>query len=235
MSNVKTVNLPKEAMQNIAQMMTERMKEEQAGKIKNYQILNRCARKGAILFTGSSLMEQFPICEIAASSGIEKVIYNRGVGGTTTDDFLREIDTVLLGLAPAKVFLNIGTNDMTDRTYGAGWMDHLESNYEQILKTAKQRIPDAEIYCMAYYPTNRHLPNSQFWHREMLKERTPENIAECNRRVARLAEKYGYHYIDVNAGLADETGEQKQEFAIDGVHMWASAYLIVFENLRKYL
>lgn len=41
--------------------------------------------------------------------------------------------------------------------------------------------------------------------------------------------------IDVNAGLAGETGEQKQEFAIDGVHMWANAYMIVFENLKKYL
>lgn len=213
----------------------QRMRQEQEAKIKNFRVLNAVAQKGAILFTGSSLMEQFPVCELARSAGMDRLIYNRGIGGTTTDDFLREIDTVLLDLEPAKVFLNIGTNDMTDRVYGRQWMDHLEKNYEKILQTAKERIPQAEIFCMAYYPTNRHLPDQNEWVRNMLKERTVENIAECNRRVAALAEKYGCRYIDANEGLADENGEQKREFAIDGVHMLASAYRIVFENLKKYL
>ena len=211
------------------------MRKEQQDKVKNYRILNRCARKGATLFTGSSLMEQFPICELARSAGVEQIIYNRGIGGTTTDDFLREIDTVLLDLEPSKVFLNIGTNDMTDRVYGEGWMDHLESNYDKILSIARERLPDAEIYCMAYYPTNLHLPGQDEWAWGMLKDRTKENIAKCNSRVKALAEKHGCRYIDVNQGLADENGEQKTEFAIDGVHMYANAYQIVFENLKPYL
>jgi lysophospholipase L1-like esterase len=213
----------------------QHMRQEQEAKVKSFRVLNAMAKKGAILFTGSSLMEQFPVCEIAQSRGFGKVIYNRGIGGTTTDDFLREIDTVLLDLEPAKVFLNIGTNDMTDRIYGEKWMDHLEENYGKILQIARERLPQTEIFCMAYYPTNRHLPDQNEWVRNMLKERTAENIAECNRRVAALAEKYGCRYIDVNEGLADENGEQKREFAIDGVHMLAGAYAIVFENLRPYL
>lgn len=40
-------------------------------------------------------MEQFPIAEIARNHGVEKMIYNRGIGGYTTDDFLTNIDTVL--------------------------------------------------------------------------------------------------------------------------------------------
>ena len=215
--------------------MFARMRAEQAIKVKNYKILNRAAKKGAILFTGSSLMEQFPVCELARSAGVEALIYNRGIGGTTTDDFLREIDTVLLDLKPRKVFLNIGTNDMTDRVYGAGWMDHLEANYARILQTAKEKLPDTMICCMAYYPTNQHLPDRSPWRLAMLKERTKENIDECNRRVKKLAEKYGCCYIDVNKGLSDENGEQKTDFAIDGVHMYASAYAIIFENLREYL
>ena len=219
----------------IGDSMAARMRAEQANKVKNFRVLNRTAKKGAVLFTGSSLMEQFPICELARSAGIKAVIYNRGIGGTTTDDFIREIDTVLLDPEPGKVFINIGTNDMTDRIYGESWMDHLEANYETILRTVKERLPDTEIYCMAYYPTNHHLPDQNEWTRAMLKDRTRENIAECNRRVKKLAEKYGYFYIDANAGLTDENGEQKAEFAIDGVHMYADAYEIVFENLRQYL
>lgn len=224
-----------EAGREIGKMLMERNKSEQALKAGNFRILNRLAAKGGILFTGSSLMEQFPVTEMAMSHGIKAPVYNRGIGGTTTDDFLREIDTVLLDLEPSKVFINIGTNDMTDRVYGDKWMDHLEENYEKILKTAKEKLPSADIYCMAYYPTNHHLPDANEWTRGMLKDRTRENIAECNRRVRNLAEKYGYHYIDVNEGLADETGEQKKEFAIDGVHMKAAAYEIVFRNLLPYL
>ena len=44
------------------------MTEEQRRKIKNYDYLNQIALKGKTLFTGSSLMEMFPICEIARSS-----------------------------------------------------------------------------------------------------------------------------------------------------------------------
>ena len=217
------------------EMMMEHMKEEQLRKVQNYQTLNRMAEPGGILFTGSSLMEMFPIVEMCVSAGVTERVYNRGIGGTTSDDFLREIDTVLLQLKPSKVFINIGTNDMTDRVYGDGWKDHLQENYEKILQTAKEKIPDAMLYCMAYYPTNLHLPNANEWTHQMLKDRTQENIAECNARVRALAEKYGYRYIDVNDGLIDENGEQKKEFAIDGVHMIAEGYRVVFENLKPYL
>lgn len=85
----------------------------------------REAVKGQILFTGSSLMEQFPITEIARNHGIDKIIYNRGIGGYTTDDFIAEIDTVLFDLAPSKLFINIGTNDMRPREDGQDWAVHL--------------------------------------------------------------------------------------------------------------
>ena len=225
-----------ELMRQIGQQMLARMKEEQATKVRNFKVLNRLAKPGAILFTGSSLMEHFPVAEMALSAGIPTPVYNRGIGGTTTDDFLREIDTVLLDLSPAKVFLNIGTNDMTDRIYGSAWMDHLESNYDSILKSVKEKLPDTRVFCMAYYPANQHLPGSDHplrW--GMLKDRTPENIDACNRRVQALAEKYGYAFINVNEGLYDERGEQKAEFSIDGVHMFAEAYEIVFRNLLPYL
>ncbi len=68
-----------------------------------------------------------------------------------------------------------------------------------------------------------------------MQSRTVENLNECNRRAKALAEKLGYHYIDCNDGLTDENGEQKAEFAIDGVHMWSDAYLVVFENLKQYI
>ena len=61
------------------EQMRVRQKKEQERKIRNYRALNRIAPKGGILFTGSSLMEYFPICEMAMSAGIKKLIYNRGI------------------------------------------------------------------------------------------------------------------------------------------------------------
>ncbi|MBO5521192.1 MAG: lipase [Eubacterium sp.] len=211
------------------------MKRQQEKAVRNFRILNRTAIKGGVLFTGSSLMEMFPICEMALSAGITIPIYNRGIGGTTTDDFLREIDAVLLGLKPSKVFINIGTNDMNSARYGENWMDRLIKNYEEILRIASEKIPEAEFYLMAYYPANLHLPWQTPESISWMVDRTPENIAECNRRVQALAEKFNMHYIDVNDGLCDENGEQKAEFAMDGVHMYANGYEIVFNNLRPYL
>ena len=209
---------------------------ERALKARNYRTLNLMAKKGGILFTGSSLMEQFPISEMCVSAGISAPVYNRGIGGTTTDDFLREIDAVLLDLAPSKVFINIGTNDMTDRVYGAGWMDHLISNYVKILASVREHLPGTSVYCMAFYPANLHLPDDgDPGRREMLRMRTPENIKECSRRVRDPAEKTGYLFIDVNAGLYDDRGELKAGYTTDGVHMTAEAYRVIFGNLRPWI
>lgn len=51
----------------------------------------------------------------------------------------------------------------------------------------------------------------------------------------KLADKFGYTYIDVNNGLTDVNGNLKEEYTIEGVHMYANAYRCVLENLKQYL
>ena len=69
---------------------------EKKKKIRSFRQLNKYAKQGQILFTGSSLMEQFPVCELYSSlcPGSKKILYNRGVGGFTSDEFINDIDTV---------------------------------------------------------------------------------------------------------------------------------------------
>lgn len=202
--------------------------------IENYKMLNKKVRKKQILFIGSSLMEQFPICEIAQSDGLNKVIYNRGVSGYKTEDVLREIDTMLFDLDPAKVFINIGTNDMnSDSDNNEGWMERLLYNYEKILVQMKNKIPDAIVYLMAYYPVNRAMLDNM--NVSIFNTRTNENIAALNKKVKRLADKYEYIFIDVNEGLCDEQGNLKEEYTKEGIHMYANAYQIVYDNLKKYI
>lgn len=212
-------------------------KKEQMEKIDKYKILNERVRKGQILFTGSSLMEQFPINELLMTEGIDKIIYNRGVGGFTTDDMLNYMDVQVFDPEPSAIFINIGTNDISKPTQSFDEvLAHMIHNYEEILRQIKERLPETKVYLMAYYPVNEtDKPTEGEWGKTLFVNRNNQNLPLANEAVRKLAEKFGYQYIDVNAGLTDESGKLKKEFTVEGVHMYANAYRIVLENLKPYL
>ncbi len=215
------------------EMFQQRMKEQQQDRLRRYRVLNQFARKGEILFTGSSLMEQFPIDELLMSNGMSQVIYNRGVGGFTTTDMLENMEDMVFGTEPSRIFINIGTNDIGSPDYQ---LDALIGNYEKILVQIKERLPETEITLMAYYPVNEvdKVPDNE-WGAHMFDTRTNANIAIANAAVEKLAKKLGCRFIDVSEGLRDENGRLKKEFTIEGIHMYANGYQVVLENLKKYL
>ena len=182
-------------------------------------------------------MEQFPIHELMMNEGLRLTIYNRGVGGFTTLDMLENMEEQIFGTEPSKIFINIGTNDISDasRSFEAVLESMLE-NYERILTQIKERLPETEVYMMAYYPVNEtdKVPETE-WAGEMFANRNNRNLPIANEAVKKLAEKMGYHYIDVNAGLCDERGMLRREFTVEGVHMYANGYQVVLKNLKPYL
>lgn len=214
-------------------ILQEFMQREQQEKLERYRILNRNVRKGEILFTGSSLMEQFPINELLMSNGMNQVIYNRGIGGFTTTDMLQYMEEMVFGTEPSRIFINIGTNDIGSPDYR---LDMLMERYEEIISRIQERLPEAEIIMMAYYPVNEtdKVPEGE-WGRTAFVTRTNENIALANEAVERLAAKKGCRFINVNEGLTDERGKLKKEFTIEGIHMYANGYQVVLDNLKKYL
>ena len=143
------------------------------------------------------------------------------------------IDTMLLDLQPAKLFINIGTNDLRPLPDGADWFAHLADNYRRICETIRDKLPDTKVYMMAYYPVNSNVPLAQG--NSSMLVRTNENIARANKMVEDLAAEFGFHYIDVNDELKDENGNLKAEHTLDGIHFDAAAYRTVFERLKKYL
>ena len=203
--------------------------------IENYRRLNKIAVKGQILFTGSSLMEQFPITELSLTHRLGKIVYNRGVGGFRTEDFISNIHEMLLDLEPSKVFINIGTNDIRSFEDGTAWDDNLQRQYDYILGLCKEKLPEATIYVMAYYPMNETDEEFAEIGKMFGSIRSNEKIRTASNIACSLAEKYGFTFIDVNQGLTDETGNLKREFCKDGIHMYADAYDVVYRNLEKYL
>lgn len=51
----------------------EFMRKEQQKKLENFRELNKTAQKGHILFTGSSLMEMFPVTDFLTEDGSEQI------------------------------------------------------------------------------------------------------------------------------------------------------------------
>lgn len=178
-------------------------------------------------------MEQFPVNEILMNKGINKIVYNRAVGGFTTNDLLEHMEEMVFGVEPSKIFINIGTNDIGASNYS---LDSLVKNYESILIKIKERLPKTKVYVMAYYPINEVAKEKKDdWERETFKTRTNNNIKCANEAIEKLAKNIGYYYIDVNSGLTDENGRLKAEYTVEGIHMYANAYNIILDNMVEYL
>jgi len=194
---------------------------------------NLTALKGQIVFVGSSLMEIFPIEKMQQGLGLNEVIYNRGVRATTTAELLAAMDVCVFDLAPSKIFINIGTNDV-----GFGVPeDVFLANYDEILRQIRERLPEAQVFVMAYYPVNSvaDFGESEAEHESLFARRSNEILEAASGKVARLAQKHHYEFINVNAGLADADGNLRKELTFDGGHMLPAGYEIVLGNMKKYL
>lgn len=215
----------------IGQVLEAWDRQEKAGKIRRFQELNKIAQKGQIVFAGSSLMEQFPIYEMLLNRKLPYIIYNRGVGGFTTQELLDNLEACILDLEPGTVFLNIGTNDMNGNDYV---LSEFLERYERIVVEIRKNLPEVKLFLLAFYPVNQDAAPDQNI-REAFRYRTNERIQEANRAIRIMAEQYHAEYLDLNAGLTDEKGRLKRELTVDGVHMHVEGYQIVMENLMQHV
>lgn len=212
-------------------MEKEAWRIEKEKLVEQYRERNQGAVRGQIVFTGSSLMEMFPIEQwVKELGGDAPIVYNRGVGGYKTTDLLPILDVCVLDLEPKKVFINIGTNDLNDPDVP---LQEVMAHYEEILTSIEERLPETVIYLMAYYPVNYEAATEEM--KPCLLIRTNEKIALANIEVEKLAKKHGQRYIDVNASLKDEKGNLKAEYTLEGMHIKPEGYRAIFEDVMKYV
>ena len=199
-------------------------------KIARYREANKSAVKGQVGFAGSSLMEMFPIRKLQQEKGDDRMIYNRGVGGFLSGELLAVIDVCVTQLLPAKVFINIGTNDLS---WSSIPICELMDRYDQILTAIEDAVPGVRIYLMAYYPVNEAAASPEM--RDCLKIRTNEKISAANEEVKKLAAKHGQRYIDVNDKLRDEQGRLRAEYTIEGMHINEAGYRAIYDDIMAYV
>ena len=199
--------------------------------LQHYKDINPKCKKGQVLFTGSSLQENFPIERFVNEKYQEKkIVYNRGIGGYTTREMLLEMGPMAIDLKPKKVFINIGTNDLADPTLS---LEQIMENYEKIICQIKKEVKGVKIYMMAYYPGNIDVAADYMV--GTLKIRTNEKIAKANQMVKELAEKTKCKYIDLNYCIQDQDGKLRPEFSLEGLHINEDAYRAIFPEIEKYI
>jgi lysophospholipase L1-like esterase len=218
---------------NKEEILNQYFREEKAGKVKLFKHLNLHVKKGQILFTGSSLMEQFPVNEIQQKYDLGKIIYNRGIGGFTIPEMLDAVEEQILELEPAVIFLNIGTNDISAQEWSK---ETFEGDYRRLLEIIKERLPKTGVFLMKYYPVNEEVAEQMPGDGYIRTVRCRmERMETANQVVCDLAREFGYQYIDVNSGIVDFNGQVKKELSKDGIHLWPEAYEIIFENMKPYI
>ena len=197
--------------------------------VASYREANRTVVKGQSVFAGSSLMEMFPVHLWAQELGPDAPrVYNRGVGGWRTEEMLTCLKEMVIDLQPRRVFINIGTNDLSD---AAVTIDALIGRYEDILTRIEGAVPGVEIVVMAYYPINYDAADESM--KACLRIRTNERICEANRAVETMAHRRGHRFINVNEPLTDLQGRLKTEYTIEGMHIKEAGYRAIWPLVKE--
>lgn len=201
---------------------------EKRQKIEQYRRLNRFARRGAVVFAGSSLMEQFPLNELMVDRGIHEPMYNRGVGGFMTIDFAANLDVLVLDLKPSRLIINIGTNDLNGADFDP---EMFRDRYDGIIARIQDALPSTDIVMLAYYPVNEAMlaqnGGVDFRHR------TNARVDEANAVIRSIAQARGVRYADVAEALRDGSGSLKADYSKEGLHFYADGYEAVFDDLMR--
>ncbi|WP_198007058.1 GDSL-type esterase/lipase family protein [Roseobacter sp. CCS2] len=133
-------------------------------------------------------------------------VANRGIGGDTTDDVLRRMDSVL-NLQPKFAFTMIGINDLS---YGVETQEVFE-NYTAVLDILMANditpIIQSTLACRAATCGDRI-----------------KDVAELNLLLAQYAAQNGIIFVDLNAVLADAEGSLRAEVTQDGLHLNGLGY-----------
>ncbi|MDE8718674.1 lysophospholipase, partial [[Eubacterium] siraeum] len=80
-----------------------------------------------------------------AERGSDIIVYNRAIGGDITDELMQVLGTCVFELEPRRVFIYIGTNDLSDSRIP---LNRILEHYDSFVSSIEQRLPKTEIYLM---------------------------------------------------------------------------------------
>ena len=200
-------------------------------KIKRYNELmelNKIASEGAIVFAGDSITRWYPIDELFTDC----VIYNRGNAGYLTSELLDVFEETIISIKPSKIFILIGTNDMSMRNITP---EIALENTLKMLDKVKLYLPYTEIYLISIYPIN--VTKNKMISEKIYKMKSyySDKIFKLNRLYKKMCNENDVIYVDLFNKLCDENNQLNLNYTVDGLHLSIEGYRIITENLKKYM
>ena len=164
-----------------------------------------------VAFIGDSLTDGYDL----ATYYPQYVTANRGIGGDTTFGVEERLQVSLFDLKPKVVVMLIGANNM----------DTMLQNYESILQSLKENLPESEIVLCSLTAMG-----GEHWGRKN------QLAAYNNVSIKLLAQKYGYTYVDLYSALYDVSiGEVYEGYTVDGGHFTHEGYTVVTAQITPVL
>lgn len=192
----------------------KRAQKEHARRVEEYRAAKReiFAEENAerqdydIAFIGDSITDLYNVKEFFP----DLVVTNRGIGGDTTYDLEGRLEISLFEIKPRVVVMLIGTNNL----------DSMFENYERIILSILERLPDTKLVICEMPPT-----------RGMWKEWN-QKIVKGNVKVRELADKYDLTCVDYFTPLYDTVNcEFDKRYTDDDLHPNHAGYEVITEVL----
>lgn len=177
--------------------------------------------KSDIIFLGNSITNGGEWAELLRNPHAK----NRGISGDTTQGVLDRLSTITKG-KPSKIFLLIGTNDLSRGKS----VDEVAKNVEKIVERVKRESPKTKLYVQSVFPVNPKF-NKFLGHMNRQKD-----IAALNAKIKAIAARHGVTYIDVYKSLVlPSTDVMNPEYTNDGLHLLGKGYQKWVDVLKPYL
>lgn len=164
-----------------------------------------------VAFIGDSLTDGYDLSKYYP----QYVTANRGIGGDTTFGLEERLQVSLFDLKPKVVVMLIGANNM----------DSMFQNYESILQSLKQNLPESKVVLLSLTAMG-----GEHWGRKN------QLAAYNNVTVKLLAERYGYEFVDLYTPLYDVSIREVYEgYTVDGGHFTHEGYTVVTAQITPVL
>ncbi len=173
-----------------------------------------------IVFFGNSLTNGGRWHEIFDNPNIK----NRGIVGDIVQGLYDRADLILNG-QPKKIFLLIGTNDISHHV-GA---DSIAKALDKLITRIKKECPNTELYLQSLLPYNNDFKR----YKNLFGEEN--TVLEGNVLYEQVARKHNVTWINLFPWFADRECKLRKELTNDGVHLKENGYTIWRDEIARYV
>ena len=173
--------------------------------------------KGAILFTGSSTIRGW---KSLASDFPDRVVLNRGFGGSQITDATHFADRIIFPYEPKMIVFRSGGNDI----HAGKTAEQVFEDYKAFVAKVRTRLPQVPIVFISWAPAPSR------WEERQTNKRFNDFVQEYTRATPRLK------YVETYDTTITPDGQPRMElFVKDRLHFNEAGYKVLAERVRPAL